>query len=77
MPSMIGLAHLLAASKGDLEETIETEKQLQKSGAASFPYNSVAPESIHFSYLDLCFDWHPKRKIIIKGSNNKVLIAMF
>ena len=47
---MIGLAHLLPASKGDSEETIETEKQLQKSGAASLPYNSVAPESMHFSY---------------------------
>ena len=50
MPSTIGLAHLLPASKGDSEETIETEKQLQKSGAASLPYNSVAPESMHFSY---------------------------
>ena len=50
MPSMIGLAHLLPASKGDLEETIETEKQLQKCGATSCQYNSAAPESMHCSY---------------------------
>ncbi len=74
---MIGLAHLLPTSKGDLEETIETEKQLQKSGAAFIPYNSLAPESMHFLYSVLYLDWQPSIKITIKGSKKKFLIAMF